>query len=282
MTDTTEIRAGEAVRLAPGVLRLTAPNPGIFTGPGTNTYLLGDNQTLVLDPGPDMPEHIDAILAAAPGPISTIVVTHTHPDHSPGAAPLAERTGAPVLGLEPDYPSEGNGLDWTPDRRLQHGEEILCDGLKLRVVHTPGHASNHLCFLLESEGMLFSGDHVMQGSTVVIAPPDGDMAAYMRSLALLNTLPIRCIAPGHGHPITEPVAEVEALLAHRLKRENKTLDKLATFNEGCRLDELVSKVYDDVGEHLFPLATHSLLAHLLKLQGESRAHCSGDLWYPAS
>lgn len=282
MNNPTSIQVGVPVQLAESVWRLTAPNPGVFTGPGTNTYLIGETETLVLDPGPNIPEHIDAIVQASSGKISSIVVTHTHPDHSPGAAPLAQRTGAPVAGQKPAHPSEGNGLGFEPDRPLQHGDLVQCGEMKLQAVHTPGHASNHLCFVLESERMLFSGDHIMQGSTVVIGPPDGDMRAYMRSLQLIKELPIDCIAPGHGHVITDPVGEVQALIAHRLKRERKVVEKLGAFPDGCGLSELVRRVYDDVDPHLLPIAEHSLLAHLLKLEQDGVASQTDGAWRPAS
>ena len=182
------IEPGLAVHLSARVIRVTAPNPGMMTGPGTNTFLVGGgpaNRWAVIDPGPSLGVHLEAVMAAAPGPISQILVTHTHPDHSPGAVELAARTGAPVLGRIADHAGNQDPT-FSPARQPVHGERLSIDeGVSLRVLHTPGHASNHLCFLLEEEATLFTGDHLMGASTVVIGPPDGDMSAYMASLQKL-------------------------------------------------------------------------------------------------
>ncbi|HZU78310.1 MAG TPA: MBL fold metallo-hydrolase [Acidimicrobiales bacterium] len=252
------------VALAPGVVRVTAPNPGPMTGPGTNSYLVGTTEVVVVDPGPDEAAHLDALVEAGDGRIRWIVVTHTHPDHAPAAATLAERTGAEVVGFDA---RDG----FAPDRSVGDGFELAGEGFCLRALHTPGHASNHLCWLLLGEQMLFSGDHVMQGSTVVISPPDGDMAQYLTSLGRLLELdpPISCIAPGHGSLIGEPAPVVRGIIDHRLGREAKVLGALQRAGRAT-VDELVPVVYDDVHEVLHPVARRSLWAHLRKLADDGR------------
>lgn len=269
------------VTLAPGVVRVTAPNPGMMTGPGTNSYLVGTTELAVVDPGPDEAAHIDALVDAGSGRIRWIVVTHTHPDHAPGAAVLAERTGAEVIGF-------GERDGFVPDRAVGEGFELAGDGFCLRALHTPGHASNHLCWLLLGEEMLFSGDHVMQGSTVVIAPPDGDMAHYLASLGRLLEVsdPLRSIAPGHGSLITEPQAVVSGVIEHRLGRERAVAGALAAAKGPATVDDLVPTVYADVHEALYPVARFSLWAHLRKLaaDGKARPADAADIdaaWEPA-
>jgi glyoxylase-like metal-dependent hydrolase (beta-lactamase superfamily II) len=272
------IQRGIAVRLADRVWRVTAPNAGAMTGPGTNSYLIGGaDDWAVIDPGPADGGHIRTLLAAAPGAIRQILVTHTHEDHSPGAAPLKSATAAPLAGrLTP----HGHWQDPTfiPDRELRDGERIVVGGrATLRVIHTPGHASNHLCYLLEEEHLLFTGDHIIQGSTVVIDPPDGDMAAYIASLESLLREDLDHLAPGHGTLIPRPHAAIQSLIQHRLRREAKVLAALPR-SEPADLPTLVRAVYDDVPPHLHPLAERSLLAHLLKLESESRALRAADRW----
>ena len=253
---------GRPVTLVPGVVRVTAPNPGMMTGPGTNSYLVGTSELAVVDPGPDEASHIDALVEAGRGRIRWVVVTHTHLDHAPAAATLAQRTGAEVLGFGPRD-------DFHPDRSVGEGFELAGDGFCLRAVHTPGHASNHLCWLLLEEGLLFSGDHVMQGSTVVIAPPDGDMARYMASLERLLDLdpPLAAIAPGHGSLLEDPAAVVTGILEHRRRREQAVLDALRSAGSAT-VDDLVAPVYADVHEALHPVARMSLWAHLRKLRDD--------------
>lgn len=253
------------VSVAPGVVRVTAPNPGIMTGPGTNSYLVGATELVVIDPGPDEPPHVDALVEAGRGRIRWVVATHTHPDHAPAASPLAERTGAEVIGFGPR-----DGFE--PDRSVGEGFELAGDDFCLRAVHTPGHASNHLCWLLLGEQMLFSGDHVMQGSTVVIAPTDGDMAQYLGSLQrLLSFDPrLRVIAPGHGSLIEQPEAVVQGIVAHRLERERVVLDALQRAGRAT-VDQLLETVYADVHAALHPVARFSLWAHLRKLGGDGLA-----------
>jgi glyoxylase-like metal-dependent hydrolase (beta-lactamase superfamily II) len=253
---------GVARALSPMTRRILAHNPGPMTGPGTNTYLVGIDEVAVIDPGPVDDNHLRAILGCGGDRIRWIVVTHTHPDHAPGVAALKEHTGAEVLGF--------NAKDgFKPDRKVADGFTIEATEFRLRAVHTPGHASNHLCWLAEEERMLFSGDHLMQGSTVVIKPPDGNMADYLRSLEKLKKLRIRSIAPGHGTLIEQPKELIDWYIAHRLEREAKVYDALAQAGT-AKVDALVPVVYGDVDPALYPVARYSLHAHLLKLAEDGR------------
>ena len=267
---------GELVELTPRVRRITAPNPGVMTGPGTNAYLIGNEDVAVIDPGPEIDSHRDAILAAAGKRLRWILCTHTHLAHSPCARALHEATGAEVLGRT--APQDGRqDANFAPQRVLEHGDVVDCGAFRLRALHTPGHASNHVCYLLEGEGLLFTGDHVMQGSTVVISPPDGDMAAYLKSLELLLQMELAVIAPGHGHLIHTPQDEVRKIIAHRLKREAKVVEAFSRKNPAS-LDDLVPLVYDDVSPRLHPVARRSLHAHLLKLAADARVAETADGW----
>ena len=267
-----ELAPGPAVRLSPRLIRVTAPNGNMMTGPGTNTYLLGGgnaNEWAVIDPGPALPGHVQAILNGAPGVIRWVFVTHTHNDHSPAAVELKARTGAQLLGMAPLH-AEWQDASFAPDVALRGGEVFELPGdTTLRVIHTPGHAGNHLCYRLEQERMLFTGDHVMQGSTVVINPPDGDMGAYLRSLAALKTLPLDWLAPGHGFLMAEPAGAMQRIIDHRLKREAKVLAAVPPLG-AATTDLLLATVYADVPPHLHAMARRSLLAHLVKLQREGR------------
>ena len=269
---------GVPFRLNARVRRLVAPNPGVMTGPGTNTYLLGDDEVAVLDPGPAIPAHIDAILAAAKERIRWIVCTHTHPDHSPAWQAVAEATGAQVIGASP--PDDMfQDKTFKPAVEVQHDQVLATGEFTLRAVHTPGHVGNHYCYFLEEEGMLFAGDHIMNGSTVVIIPPSGDMKAYIESLQLLLQYPLQTIAPGHGDVLQEPVVAVDWLVNHRLQREQKVVDGLRNTGRAS-VDELVKVVYDDVATSLHKMAKLSLSAHLIKLQQERRVrrYQSDDSW----
>ncbi len=271
---------GQPVRLSERVLRVTAPNPGMMTGPGTNSYFVGDaasNQWALIDPGPADPQHLDALRAHAPGPVKWVICTHTHIDHSPAAGAMAAAFGAQVLGRRPTH-AHGQDETFEPTREPMHGERLLIGrGTTLRVLHTPGHASNHLCWLLEEEKLLFTGDHVMNGSTVVINPPDGDMGAYLRALQALLAEDLDWFAPGHGFLVADPHAVVRALVAHRLKREAKVVQALQP-RHSTTLDDLLPEVYADTPQRLHPVARRSLLAHLLKLQGDGRVKAEGERW----
>lgn len=274
-----DIRPGIAVRLSERVIRVTAHNGSVMTGPGTNTYLLrGEGGTwAAIDPGPDEPAHTEAILAAAPGPITRIFATHTHIDHSPGCVALKARTGAEVAGRIAAYPDRQDAT-FAPDRLLEGGERVvLGPDCTLRVIHTPGHASNHLCYLLEEEKTLFTGDHVMQLSTVVINPPDGDMAAYLAALRGLLEEDLDWLAPGHGFLMAQPRRAIEAIVAHRLKREAKVVDALRALGP-APAESLLEQVYADVPTRMFPIALRSLTAHLLKLRDEARAVEQDGRW----
>jgi glyoxylase-like metal-dependent hydrolase (beta-lactamase superfamily II) len=260
--------AGELVEIVPRVMRLTAPNPSVMTGPGTNTYLVGERDLVVIDPGPEDDAHLDAIAAAAEtyGRIAAVLVTHHHSDHAPGASGLAERTGATVLGYEARS-------SYTPDRQLAEGDTVELGDLPVSALHTPGHAADHLCFTVEaSSRLLFSGDHIMGGSTVVIAPPDGDMAAYLGSLdRLLARKPtLDAIAPGHGPVMPDPLGVIAGYREHRLAREAAVLAALER-RRVADVDQIVADVYIDVPEALHPIARYSVWAHLLKLRAEGRA-----------
>jgi len=273
-----DIKPGRLVRLSPTIERLTAGNGGMMTGPGTNTYLVGDDSGMaVIDPGPADDEHIERILSAlGDRPLTHILVTHTHRDHSPGAALLKDRLGAPVLG----QPAPGDATQdhqFQADQCLEHGGRVQVGSVSLRALHTPGHASNHLCFLHEGEQILFSGDHIMQGSTVVINPPDGDMKDYLESLTALLDEDLRMIAPGHGFLMGHPHAVVDYLTTHRLAREQKVIRAMEKTGPAT-LKALTPLAYDDVPGPMQALGARSLLAHLFKLEKEGRARCQDEQW----
>lgn len=289
------IRPGVPVRLAPGLIRITAPNGGVMTGPGTNSYLLdcgsdrdGTSTWALIDPGPDDPMHLHPVLEHLPGRLVAILATHTHVDHSSAARRLKAMSGAPIYGREADHRA-GQDPDFRPDIGLRGGERLqLGADLALRVIHTPGHASNHLCFLDEPRRLLFTGDHVMQGSTVVINPPDGDMAAYLDSLQRLAERAgavggFDWIAPGHGFLMDGPAGVLKALIEHRRRREEKVMTALraAATDAPASLDALLAQLYDDVSAHRHALAARSLLAHLVHLQAQGRVHCKDDRWTAA-
>jgi glyoxylase-like metal-dependent hydrolase (beta-lactamase superfamily II) len=271
-------RTGDAARLAPNLLRIVAPNPSPLTGPGTNTYVLGVGPTyLVIDPGPADAAHLERIVAATEGRVAQVLCTHSHSDHSPGAADLARRTGATVHGR----PAPGDDYQdgsYAPDSTIEDGDVFEVPGAVVRALHTPGHASNHVCFLLVSEGWLFTGDHLMNGSTVVILPPDGSMRLYLESLRRLRELSLTALLPGHGAAMPGAPDQIDRVMAHRLKREAKVVDALRRQGATATLATLVADVYDDTSVALHGLARHSLLAHLQKLLEEGRAARDGDRW----
>ncbi len=269
---------GSVRRLASNLQRLVAPNPSPLTGPGTNTYVVGSGPSyLVVDPGPDDTTHMDRILAATNGRISHVLCTHSHPDHSPGAAALKARTQAVVLG-QPAPRDEHQDDSYRPDRTLDDGDLVKVPGAGIRALHTPGHASNHVCLLFEAEGWLLTGDHLMNGSTVVILPPDGSMRLYLESLRRLRTLPLTALLPGHGAVMPDPLGEIDRVIAHRLQRESKVMAGLLQLGGAATLDELVPIVYADTPVALHPLARYSLLAHLQKLVEERRVAQDGERW----
>ncbi len=262
--------------IAPGVQRLLAPNASMMTGPGTNTWLLGEPPVAVLDPGPAIASHVEAILAAAPR-LETIFVTHTHPDHSPAAAVLQARTGARLVGRAP--PADGRQDDtFVPDVVPSRDEIFHAGELRLRAIDTPGHASNHVCWLLEGAACLFSGDHILEGVTPVIPIPDGDLGAYLEALTRLKSYPLRAIAPGHGRVIPDAYGEIERVIAHRLHREAKIVAALENLREAT-LEELLVPVYADVPRDRHMLARLTLEAHLIKLERDGRAMRDGTRWH---
>lgn len=280
----TKLIPGEAVDLATGtvqVRRLLGLNPGPMTGPGTNSYLVGETALTLIDPGPiDKVQQANILRAVGAGRLENILVTHTHGDHSPAAKELAQITGARLVGMNaPQAP--GQDHSFVSDVVCNDGDVIRCSeasgSYSLQMIHTPGHVSNHLCFLLLEAGLLFTGDHVLQGTTPVILPPDGDMSDYLSSLRRLLELPLMCLAPAHGEVMEAPFTEIEKLIAHRLRREAKIAESLQRLSP-CSEDELVLQAYDDVGEHLIPWAKKTMLAHLLKLEKDGLASRDGTQW----
>jgi glyoxylase-like metal-dependent hydrolase (beta-lactamase superfamily II)/8-oxo-dGTP pyrophosphatase MutT (NUDIX family) len=276
MRTTYDLVPGVPKTLDRHVVRVIAPNPGAMTGPGTNSYLVGERELAVVDPGPDDEGHVARLLAIGDGRLRWILCTHTHLDHSPAAASLARATGAEVIGLPPP-PGPRQDATFAPDRRPRDGERLALGASVLSAIHTPGHASNHVCYRLEATGMLFTGDHVMQGSTVVIAPPDGDMAAYLASLDKLRALDVAIIAPGHGYLVGAPRRELERLIAHRRWREARVLAAVERLGP-ARVDALVDEVYPDIAPGLRGAASRSLEAHLVKLVADGRVRRDGDAY----
>ena len=276
---------GVVEQVAPGVRRILCANPGPFTFRGTNTYLIGRGRVAVLDPGPADDAHLGAILRAMEGEeVTRILVSHTHRDHSPGAVALVAATGATTHGFgphvtPPEAGGEGGDHDFRPDVALPDGAVLEGDDWRVTALHTPGHCANHLCFALETEaggGVLFSADHVMSWSTTIVSPPDGDMAAYMASLAKLAARDDRLYLPGHGPPLPDPAPFVAALAAHRVEREAKVLDALRRARRATAA-ELVPAAYGpELDPKLAPAAARSLLAHLIKLAAEGAALRDGD------
>lgn len=272
-----DIIPGQVSQLTPLVRRITAPNGGPMTGPGTNTYLIGVDEVTVVDPGPKTDSHIEAILKAGNNKITRVAVTHTHSDHSPAAMPIAEATGAELIGcvLKDDGHQDRSfipNLELKPDSVIQASDHCI-EG-----VFTPGHVGNHYCFYLREDKMLFTGDHIMQGATVVIIPPSGDMSDYIDSLKLLLNYDLDFLAPAHGHLMAEPHTVVEEIINHRLSREDKVVSALKQSASNS-LDTLMDFVYADVDPRLHRIAKLSLWAHLLKLEKDQRAEKhSEDHW----
>jgi glyoxylase-like metal-dependent hydrolase (beta-lactamase superfamily II) len=275
-------------QLEPGIARVLAANPSAFTFTGTQTYLVGEAEVAVIDPGPNMPEHLAALIAAIGGrPVAAILCTHTHRDHSPAARPLADATGAPIIGCAPlaletvgpraDAAFDG---DYRADRVLEDGEGIEVDGRRLTAVATPGHTSNHLCFADEASGALFTGDHVMGWSTTVVVPPDGDMAAYMASLDKLQQRDDRIYYPAHGPPVTNPRQLVRGFIGHRLQRERQILSLLDSADR--TIPEIVAAAYPGLDPRLVTAAGGSVLAHLRDLERRGMVDCDGETWKRAN
>ena len=273
MTSINPMKAEEVVQISPLVRRITAGNASVFTGPGTNTYLVGMDEVTVVDPGPALDSHIEAILGAS-GTIKQIVVTHTHPDHSPGVKLLQEAIDVPAYGLITET-TKDQDKTFHPKKFLLDGDLLEEQEFTLEVIHTPGHASNHLCYLVKEEGLIITGDHIMNGSTVVISPPDGNMKHYIESLEKLKNYDLKSIAPGHGEVMKEPQLVAEWIIKHRLEREEKVADALRKAGKGSS-DSLVEEVYNDVDPSLFPIAKWSLQAHLLKLADDGKAIQEGE------
>ena len=271
--------------LEPGIARVLAHNPSAFTYYGTQTYLIGSNEIAVIDPGPDLPEHVDALEQAIGGrKVAAIMCTHTHRDHSPAARPLAERTGAPIIGCAPlaletvgpraDASFDG---DYAPDRILTDGDALEIDGERVTAIATPGHTSNHLCYAYR--GALFSGDHVMGWSTTVVVPPDGDMAAYMQSLDKLRRREDRTYYPAHGPAVTNPQQYVRHLVGHRMQREKQILNLV---RERPRpIPDIVANAYPGLDPRLVGAAGGSVLAHLVDLERRGLVEQQQDRWKAA-
>ncbi len=276
---------GATESLEPLVRRVLAPNPSPFTFTGTQSYLIGAQGVLaVIDPGPDDADHLAALAAAiGDAKVAVIACTHTHRDHSPGAAPLARMTGAPVIGCAPLVIESGEprvdapfDRSYAPDRVLADGEQLTGPGWTLTAVATPGHTSNHLCYALEESGALFTGDHVMGWSTSVVVPPDGDMADYMASLTRLYDREDSIYYPAHGPAVTRPRQLVRGMIGHRKQRERQILRLLG---EGPRaIAELVPLMYKGLDERLRPAAGQSVLAHLIELERQGRVGRAEDIW----
>lgn len=278
-------RYAQLEQLEPAIARVIAHNPSAFTFWGTQTYLVGERELAVIDPGPDLPEHLDALEAAIGGrKLVAIMCTHTHRDHSPAAAPLAKRTGAPIIGcaelaLETVGPRADAAFDgdYSPTCVLQEGDELSVDGKRISAVATPGHTSNHLCFAFE--GALFSGDHVMGWSTTVVFPPDGDMAAYMQSLDKLRQRDDRIYYPAHGEPVTKPQQYVRSLMGHRMQRERQILKLVG--EKARPVPDIVASAYPGLDPRLTTAAGGSVLAHLVDLQRRGLVKHEEDAWTAA-
>lgn len=279
---------GVAEALDPLVARVLAPNPSPYTYTGTQTYVVGVSDVAVIDPGPEEPEHLDALVKAIAGrPVRAILCTHTHRDHSPAAAPLKALTGAPIIGCAALAMSDAGpradaafDKEYAPDRVLADGETLTGDGWTIEAVATPGHTSNHLCYALRETGALFTGDHVMGWSTTVIAPPDGDMAEFMRSLEKLMGRPDRVYYPAHGPAVEKPHRFVRGLIGHRKQREGQIL-RLLKADVGA-IPDMVARMYAGLDPRLTGAAGRSVLAHLIDLRARGIVEGEGEQWRMAA
>ncbi len=277
-----DVEYGRGDQVSSLIRRVIAANPGPFTFTGTGTYIVGQGEVAVIDPGPDLPAHLDALLAATAGErIAAIAITHTHLDHSPLSGPLARATGARVHGLAAPRLGdaavrldEGHDAAFSPDVSVIDGQRISGPGWTLEAVTTPGHASNHVCWALLEENALFSGDHVMGWSTTVVSPPDGDMGDYYASLDKIAARGFERLWPTHGPPVTEVAPFLAAYRAHRLAREGQILEQIAQGRG--RISEMVRVIYADVDPRLHPAAAHSVLAHLIHLERSGRVKVEGE------
>jgi glyoxylase-like metal-dependent hydrolase (beta-lactamase superfamily II) len=276
--------SGRAEQAARGVRRVLADNPSPFTFAGTQTYIVGRGAVAVIDPGPDLPDHVAAILSATAGErIAAILCTHTHRDHSPASRALAAASGAPIVGCAPlaiddDGPRSDAAFDfdYTPDRVLADGERLSGEDWSLEAVATPGHTSNHLCFALSGTGALFTGDHIMGWSTTIVSPPDGDMALYMASLEKLLARSDALLLPAHGPAISDPAERIRELIEHRRAREAQILDEVSRGRG--RIEAMVPIIYREIDPRLHPAAGRSVLAHLLDLEARGRVRREEETW----
>ena len=276
---------GKPQQLSPGIRRVIANNPGAFPFTGTGTFIIGKGKVAVIDPGPLMEDHIEAILYCVKGEkVTHILITHTHMDHSPAARIIKERTGAKTYAYGPHgqgkreqgvQVEEGGDMDFTPDVKVSHGEIIKGDGWTMEGVYTPGHTSNHMCYQLQEEKALFSGDHVMGWSTSIISPPDGDMTDYMNSLDLLLQRNDEIYWPTHGTSITDPKSYVKAFITHRREREEQILNCLA--NKLYNIKDMVPTMYTELDSSMYPAAARSVFAAIIRLVEMDRVSCQGEL-----
>ena len=280
-----EPQYGELVRVSPLISRIVARNPGPFTFRGTGVYIVGHDEVAVIDPGPDMPEHLEALKRALAGRrVTHILVTHCHSDHSPAAKPLKAWTGATTYGFGPHGSGQDDGpkveaggdMDFVPDVRVKDGDIIRGKDFTFECVYTPGHTSNHMCYALKEEKALFTGDHIMGWSTTVVTPPDGDMADYIKSVEKLEARDDRTLYPTHGAPVTDPKPFLAAYREHRLDRERQVLDAI---RDGLTtIPKMVERMYAAVDKGLWPAASRSLLGHLIKLEREGRVTNTGGAY----
>jgi glyoxylase-like metal-dependent hydrolase (beta-lactamase superfamily II) len=275
---------GRLVRVTPLISRVVANNPSPFTFKGTGVYIVGDKDVAVIDPGPDMPEHVEALKRALAGKrVTHILVTHCHSDHSPAAKPLKQWSGARTYAFGPhgrardEFEAKveaGGDLDFMPDIRVKDGETIQGNGFTFECVHTPGHTSNHMCFALKEEKALFTGDHIMGWSTTVVTPPDGNMTEYMASVKKLQARDDKTLYPTHGAPVTEPKPFLAAYLEHRYEREAQIL---TAIKDGLdTIPAMVARIYASVDKGLHAAASRSVLAHLIKLEEEGKVRHEGN------
>ena len=279
-----EFDYGVVRTVAPGIRRVVARNPSAFTFQGTGTYIVGRGQVAVIDPGPKIEAHVEAILGALPGEeVSHILVTHTHTDHSPAAAMLKHQTGAPTYGFGPHGSGrylqgtdveEGADWDFRPDVTVTHGDVITGDGWSFECVHTPGHTSNHICYQYREAGSLFSGDHVMGWSTTIVAPPDGDMTEYLASLKRLLERDDAVYWPTHGPCIEPPKPYVESLIEHRMTRQAQILDCLEQGTH--KITDMVPGMYSHLDKSMYGAAAIQVFSAILHLHAEHRVGCEGE------